>query len=184
MPPVILPDSSVFINDLGAGRDPFSRFAPHPDDCEFATCGMVVTEVCRGVRNPVLLRRVRERLGVMVYIPTSKEIWERLTQLAGTLSGGEQQMLAMARALMARPSLLLLDEPSMGLSPVMVEKIFDVIRDISANGVTILLVEQNARLALQAADRGYVMDSGMITTSADAKTLLNDPAVRAAYLGE
>ncbi|MBU3719351.1 MAG: ABC transporter ATP-binding protein [Burkholderiaceae bacterium] len=109
---------------------------------------------------------------------------ERLTQLAGTLSGGEQQMLAMARALMARPSLLLLDEPSMGLSPVMVEKIFDVIRDISANGVTILLVEQNARLALQAADRGYVMDSGMITTSADAKTLLNDPAVRAAYLGE
>jgi predicted nucleic acid-binding protein len=85
MPPVILPDSSVFINDLRAGRDPFSRFAPHPDDCEFATCGMVVTEVCRGVRNPVLLRRVRERLGVMVYIPTSKEIWERLTQLAWAL---------------------------------------------------------------------------------------------------
>lgn len=109
---------------------------------------------------------------------------ERLHQLAGTLSGGEQQMLAMARALMARPAVLLLDEPSMGLSPVMVEKIFDVIRDISSRGVTILLVEQNARLALQAAHRGYVMDSGMITASAEAKTLLNDPAVRAAYLGE
>ena len=85
MPPVILPDSSVFIDDLRAGRDPFARFAPCPEDCEFATCGMVVTEVCRGVRNPVLLRRVRERLGVMVYIPTSKEIWERLTQLAWAL---------------------------------------------------------------------------------------------------
>ena len=109
---------------------------------------------------------------------------ERLHQLAGTLSGGEQQMLAMARALMAKPRVLLLDEPSMGLSPVMVEKIFDVIRDVSARGVTILLVEQNARLALQAADRGYVMESGMITSSAPAAQLLDDPAVRAAYLGE
>ena len=109
---------------------------------------------------------------------------ERLHQLAGTLSGGEQQMLAMARALMAKPRVLLLDEPSMGLSPVMVEKIFDVIRDVSARGVTILLVEQNARLALQAADRGYVMESGMITSSAPAAELLDDPAVRAAYLGE
>ena len=109
---------------------------------------------------------------------------ERAHQLAGTLSGGEQQMLAMARALMARPSMLLLDEPSMGLSPVMVEKIFDVIRDISAKGVTILLVEQNARLALQLAHRGYVMESGMITASAPASELLHDPAVRAAYLGE
>lgn len=109
---------------------------------------------------------------------------ERLHQLAGTLSGGEQQMLAMARALMAKPRVLLLDEPSMGLSPVMVEKIFDVIREVSARGVTILLVEQNARLALQAADRGYVMESGMITSSAAAAELLDDPAVRAAYLGE
>lgn len=109
---------------------------------------------------------------------------ERSHQLAGTLSGGEQQMLAMARALMAKPSVLLLDEPSMGLSPVMVEKIFEVIRDVSARGVTILLVEQNARLALQIADRGYVMESGMITTSAAADQLLHDPAVRAAYLGE
>ncbi len=109
---------------------------------------------------------------------------ERLMQLAGTLSGGEQQMLAMARAMMAKPSLLLLDEPSMGLSPVMVEKIFEVICDVSKRGVTILLVEQNARLALQAANRGYVMESGIITMSAPAKDLLNDPAVRAAYLGE
>ena len=109
---------------------------------------------------------------------------ERLHQLAGTLSGGEQQMLAMARALMARPAMLLLDEPSMGLSPVMVERSFDVISSLAARGVTILLVEQNARLALQTADRGYVMESGMITMSAPASTLLTDPSVRTAYLGE
>ena len=109
---------------------------------------------------------------------------ERANQLAGTMSGGEQQMLAMARALMSRPRLLLLDEPSMGLSPIMVEKIFEVVRDISAQGVTVLLVEQNARLALQAAHRGYVMDSGLITMSGDAKQMLDDPKVRAAYLGE
>ena len=109
---------------------------------------------------------------------------ERASQLAGTLSGGEQQMLAMARALMSHPRLLLLDEPSMGLSPIMVEKIFDVVRTVSAEGVTILLVEQNARLALQAAPRGYVMDSGLITMSGDAKDMLNDPRVREAYLGE
>ena len=109
---------------------------------------------------------------------------ERADQLAGTMSGGEQQMLAMARALMSRPRLLLLDEPSMGLSPIMVQKIFEVVRTVSAQGVTILLVEQNARLALQAANRGYVMDSGLITLTGDAKELLNDPKVRAAYLGE
>ncbi|ALF88839.1 MULTISPECIES: ABC transporter ATP-binding protein [Ralstonia solanacearum species complex] len=109
---------------------------------------------------------------------------ERANQLAGTMSGGEQQMLAMARALMSQPRLLLLDEPSMGLSPIMVEKIFEVVRDISAQGVTVLLVEQNARLALQAANRGYVMDSGLITMSGDAKQMLDDPKVRAAYLGE
>ena len=109
---------------------------------------------------------------------------ERSAQLAGTLSGGEQQMLAMARALMSHPKLLLLDEPSMGLSPIMVEKIFEVIRNVSAQGVTILLVEQNAKLALQAAHRGYVMDSGLITISGDAKVLLEDPKVQAAYLGE
>ena len=109
---------------------------------------------------------------------------ERANQLAGTMSGGEQQMLAMARALMSQPKLLLLDEPSMGLSPLMVAKIFEVIKDISAQGVTVLLVEQNARLALQAADRAYVMDSGLITMSGDAKQMLDDPKVRAAYLGE
>lgn len=109
---------------------------------------------------------------------------ERAAQLAGTLSGGEQQMLAMARALMGHPKLLLLDEPSMGLSPIMVEKIFEVIRNVSAQGITILLVEQNAKLALQAAHRGYVMDSGSITIQGDAKKLLDDPKVQAAYLGE
>ncbi|WP_347554877.1 ABC transporter ATP-binding protein [Robbsia sp. KACC 23696] len=109
---------------------------------------------------------------------------ERQAQYAGTLSGGEQQMLAMARALLSRPKLLLLDEPSMGLSPIMVEKIFEVVREISSEGLTVLLVEQNARLALQAANRGYVMDSGIITMNGDAKDMLNDPKVRAAYLGE
>ncbi len=109
---------------------------------------------------------------------------ERATQLAGLLSGGEQQMLAMARALMSHPKLLLLDEPSMGLSPIMVEKIFEVVRNVSAQGVTILLVEQNAKLALQAAHRGYVMDSGLITMSGNAKEMLDDPKVQAAYLGE
>jgi branched-chain amino acid transport system ATP-binding protein len=109
---------------------------------------------------------------------------ERAGQLAGTLSGGEQQMLAMARALMCHPTLLLLDEPSMGLSPIMVEKIFEVIRDTSQQGITILLVEQNARLALQAATRAYVMESGAITMSGDARQMLDDPRVQAAYLGE
>jgi branched-chain amino acid transport system ATP-binding protein len=109
---------------------------------------------------------------------------ERAGQLAGTLSGGEQQMLAMARALMSHPELLLLDEPSMGLSPIMVEKIFEVIRNVSAEGITILLVEQNAKLALQAAHRGYVMDSGALIMSGNASDMLHDPRVKAAYLGE
>ena len=109
---------------------------------------------------------------------------ERSAQLAGTLSGGEQQMLAMARALMCHPTLLLLDEPSMGLSPIMVDKIFEVIRNVSKEGITILLVEQNAKLALQAAHRGYVMDSGLITMTGKASDMLDDPRVKAAYLGE
>jgi len=109
---------------------------------------------------------------------------ERATQLAGTMSGGEQQMLAMGRALMARPKVLLLDEPSMGLSPIMVDKIFEVVQDVYKQGVTILLVEQNASRALQLADRGYVMESGLISMSGDAKAMLTDPKVRAAYLGE
>ena len=109
---------------------------------------------------------------------------ERAQQLAGTMSGGEQQMLAMGRALMANPKVLLLDEPSMGLSPIMVDKIFEVVSDIHQRGTTILLVEQNASRALGLADRGYVMDSGEVTMSGEAKSLLADPRVRAAYLGE
>ena len=109
---------------------------------------------------------------------------ERRDQLAGTLSGGEQQMLAMGRGLMSRPKVLLMDEPSMGLSPIMVDKIFEVVREVSAQGVTILLVEQNASRALQIADRAYVMESGLITMRGDAKQMLSDPKVRAAYLGE
>ena len=109
---------------------------------------------------------------------------ERRNQLAGTMSGGEQQMLAMGRALMARPKVLLMDEPSMGLSPIMVDKIFEVVDDIHKRGTTVLLVEQNASRALGLASRGYVMDSGEVTMSGDAKMLLNDPRVRAAYLGE
>jgi branched-chain amino acid transport system ATP-binding protein len=109
---------------------------------------------------------------------------ERSKQLAGTLSGGEQQMLAMGRGLMARPKLLLLDEPSMGLSPLMVDKIFEVISDIHSQGVTLLLVEQNASRALQLANRGYVMESGEVTISGEGRALLLDPQVRAAYLGE
>ena len=109
---------------------------------------------------------------------------ERKDQLAGAMSGGEQQMLAMARALMSRPKVLLLDEPSMGLSPIMVDKIFEVVKDVASQGVTILLVEQNASRALGIADRGYVMESGAVTMNGDAKQLLSDPRVRAAYLGE
>ena len=109
---------------------------------------------------------------------------ERKDQLAGTMSGGEQQMLAMGRALMSRPKVLLLDEPSMGLSPIMVDKIFEVVRDVYAQGVTVLLVEQNASRALAIANRGYVMESGVVTMSGDAHEMLHDPKVRAAYLGE
>jgi len=109
---------------------------------------------------------------------------ERSVQLAGTLSGGEQQMLAMGRALLSRPKVLLLDEPSMGLSPLMVDKIFEVIQEVASMGVTLLLVEQNASRALKIAQRAYVMESGHISMQGEAKTLLHDPKVRAAYLGE
>ena len=108
---------------------------------------------------------------------------ERQNQMAGTLSGGEQQMVAIGRALMGRPKLLMLDEPSMGLAPMMVAKIFETIRDISAQGVSILLVEQNAKLALEVAQRGYVMESGTITLSGAASELLGSDAVQRAYLG-
>ena len=109
---------------------------------------------------------------------------ERRRQTAGTLSGGEQQMLAIGRALMSKPRMLLLDEPSMGLAPLMVQKVFETVLAVSAEGVTILLIEQNAKLALEVSNRGYVMESGAITLAGDAAKLLHDPAVRAAYLGE
>jgi branched-chain amino acid transport system ATP-binding protein len=111
-------------------------------------------------------------------------LFERKDQLAGTLSGGEQQMLAIGRALLGKPKLLLLDEPSMGLSPIMVQKIFETVQRISAQGVTILLVEQNAKLALEVSGRAYVMESGLISLSGSAQELLHDPKVRSAYLGE
>lgn len=142
---------------------------------------------------------VRENLQMGAYIRTDKaavradidhvyglfpRLAERRNQTGGTLSGGEQQMLAIGRALMSRPKLLLLDEPSMGLAPLMVEKIFDTVRMVSREGVTILLVEQNAKLALEASRRGYVMESGLITLADDARALLDNPLVRKAYLGE
>jgi branched-chain amino acid transport system ATP-binding protein len=130
----------------------------------------------------------KDRGGVRADLAHAFELFPRLAerrrQTAGTLSGGEQQMLAIARALMSRPKLLLLDEPSMGLAPLMVERIFEVIRTIAAQGVTLLLVEQNARLALESSDRGYVLDGGLVTLSGPAKSLLDDPRVREAYLGE
>ena len=121
--------------------------------------------------------------GVEYAFTTFPRLKERAHQLAGTMSGGEQQMLAMARALMTQPKLLILDEPSMGLSPVLTEVIFEVINKVSKEGMTVVLVEQNANLALQAADRGYVMDSGNMIMSGDAKILLDDPKVQEAYLG-
>ncbi len=157
--------------------------------------GLVMVPEGRGVFSRMT---ITENLQMGAFVRKDKEVFadidkvfgifprlkERRNQLAGTMSGGEQQMLAMGRALMARPKVLLLDEPSMGLSPIMVDKIFEVVNDIHGQGVTVLLVEQNASRALGLATRGYVMDSGEVTMSGDAKTLLNDPKVRAAYLGE
>ena len=158
--------------------------------------GLVMVPEGRGVFTRMT---ITENLQIGAYIRSDKaeiasdmervfatfpRLKERATQLAGTMSGGEQQMLAMGRALMARPKVLLLDEPSMGLSPIMVDKIFEVVKQVYDQGVTVLLVEQNASRALQLADRGYVMESGLITMSGDAKVMLSDPKVRAAYLGE
>lgn len=141
---------------------------------------------------------VQENLELGAYIHNDKEqiqkdmegamtrfprLRERRKQFGGTLSGGEQQMLAIARGLMARPSLLLLDEPSMGLSPILVEQIFEIIREINAQGTSILLVEQNAQMALSIADRGYVLETGRITLEGDAQELLENPLVIEAYLG-
>jgi branched-chain amino acid transport system ATP-binding protein len=157
--------------------------------------GLVMVPEGRGVFSRMT---ITENLQMGAFVRDDKEIdadvdkvfgifprlKERAKQLAGTMSGGEQQMLAMGRALMARPKVLLMDEPSMGLSPIMVDKIFEVVADIHKLGTTILLVEQNASRALGLADRGYVMESGEVTMSGEAKGLLADPRVRAAYLGE
>jgi branched-chain amino acid transport system ATP-binding protein len=151
------------------GRGVFARMT--------ITENLMMGAFCRNDKADILM-------DIEKHFVTFPRLKERALQLAGTMSGGEQQMLAMARALMSRPKLLLLDEPSMGLSPIMVEKIFEVVRTVSAQGTTILLVEQNARLALEAANRAYVMDSGLISMSGDAKEMLTDPRVRAAYLGE
>ncbi|RYF78830.1 MAG: ABC transporter ATP-binding protein [Comamonadaceae bacterium] len=158
--------------------------------------GLVMVPEGRGVFTRMT---ITENLQIGAYIRTDKaeiakdidkvfsifpRLKERATQLAGTMSGGEQQMLAMGRALMARPKVLLMDEPTMGLSPIMCDKIFEVVQNVYDQGVTVLLVEQNASRALQLANRGYVMESGLITMSGEAKAMLNDPKVRAAYLGE
>ncbi|HEY6135057.1 MAG TPA: ABC transporter ATP-binding protein [Rubrivivax sp.] len=162
---------------------------------ELVSQGLVMVPEGRGVFSRMT---ITENLQMGAFVRNDKEIdadidkvfavfprlKERRAQLAGTMSGGEQQMLAMGRALMAKPKVLLLDEPSMGLSPIMVDKIFEVIADIHSRGTTVLLVEQNASRALGLANRGYVMESGEVTMSGDAKALLDDPKVRAAYLGE
>jgi branched-chain amino acid transport system ATP-binding protein len=129
-------------------------------------------------RDGTAIRQDLER--VLALFP---RLAERQAQVAGTLSGGEQQMLAVGRALMSRPRLLLLDEPSMGLAPLVVEKIFETLREVAAQGVTLMLVEQNANLALQLSDRGYVLDNGRVAISGRAADLLQDPRVRTAYLG-
>jgi len=169
-----------------------SRIAPH----HVIRKGIALVPEGRGV-FPRLTVQENLRMGAFVrddgadieqdlhmvfdYFPRLKE---RESQLAGTLSGGEQQMLAIGRALMSRPKLLLLDEPSMGLAPIMVQKIFEVVRAVAATGMTILLIEQNAKLALESSQRGYVMESGEITLHGESARLLGDPKVRAAYLGE
>jgi branched-chain amino acid transport system ATP-binding protein len=162
---------------------------------ELVSQGLVMVPEGRGVFSRMT---ITENLQMGAFVRKDKEIEadidkvfaifprlkERRSQLAGTMSGGEQQMLAMGRGLMARPKVLLLDEPSMGLSPIMVDKIFEVVADIHNRGTTVLLVEQNASRALGLANRGYVMESGEVTMTGDAKALLDDPKVRAAYLGE
>ncbi|WP_028450895.1 MULTISPECIES: ABC transporter ATP-binding protein [Chitinibacter] len=169
-----------------------SKLAPH----EYVSNGLVMVPEGRGIFSRLT---VEENLQMGAYSRNDKaeiahdlervyylfpRLKERQKQLAGTLSGGEQQMVAIGRAMLSRPKLLLLDEPSMGLAPIIVQKIFEIIKMIAAEGVTMLLVEQNAKLALQTANRGYVMESGRITYSDDAAALLANEKVQQAYLGE
>jgi branched-chain amino acid transport system ATP-binding protein len=163
---------------------------------ELVRNGLAMVPEGRGVFGALT---IEENLAMGAYVRTDRDgiandvdrvfglfprLKERRRQTAGTLSGGEQQMLAMGRALMSRPRLLLLDEPSMGLAPLMVQKVFETVLAVSGEGVTILLIEQNAKLALEVSHRGYVMESGELTLEGDAASLLHDPKVRAAYLGE
>jgi len=186
--------SGVFPSVSGAVRFRGRDFAGVPA-FRRARAGLIMVPEGRGVFSQL---SVEENLAMGAYARADGEIEsdrtrvlelfpllaERRRQTAGTLSGGEQQMLAIGRALMSRPTLLALDEPSMGLAPIVARKIFEVIRDINREGVTVLLVEQNARAALALAGRAYVMESGTITLSGDARALLDDPRVREAYLGE
>jgi branched-chain amino acid transport system ATP-binding protein len=173
------------------GED-IGRLRPH----EIARRGLALVPEGRGVFAQL---SIEENLAMGAYSRSDKagvaadverafalfpRLKERRRQTAGTLSGGEQQMLAIARAMMSRPKLLLLDEPSMGLAPLMVERIFEVIRAIAAEGVTMLLVEQNARLALEVSHRGYVLEGGLVAISGAARSLLGDPRIRESYLGE
>ena len=168
------------------GRPPF----------ELVRSGLAMVPEGRGVFGGLT---IEENLAMGAYVRNDREgvkadvdrvftlfprLKERRRQTAGTLSGGEQQMLAMGRALMSKPRLLLLDEPSMGLAPLMVEKVFETVLAVSGEGVTILLIEQNAKLALEVSHRGYVMESGDIILEGEARSLLHDSKVRAAYLGE
>lgn len=172
------------------GKD-LAKLPPH----DMVRQGIAMVPEGRGVFAKMT---VRENLELGAYYRNDKDgieadienayklfprLGERRNQLAGTMSGGEQQMLAMTRALMARPRLLLMDEPSMGLAPVLVDVIFDTIVEVNKQGTTVLLVEQNASMALQIANRGYVLQTGEIVMSADAKVLKNDPSVQKAYLG-
>ena len=180
----LLPSASA---RLGYDGQDISRAPVH----ELPRRGLVLVPEGRGVfpqltvhENLAMGGYARGRADPEAQYVAFPRLKERRHQIAGTLSGGEQQMLAIARALMSEPKLLLLDEPSMGLAPMMVAKIFEIVRDIAARGVTILLVEQNARLALEAASRGYVMESGSITLSGEARALLHDARIQEAYLGE
>ena len=185
-----------------AGLQPMSAGQVHFDGtsiggveaCRRVSMGIALVPEGRGVfsrlsvsENLLMGAYSRSDDGISEDLKRMYDLFPRLTerrdQLAGTLSGGEQQMLVMARALMSRPRLLMLDEPSMGLAPLMVKKVFETIGEVAAQGMSILLVEQNARLALQAAHRGYVMESGAITLSGGAAVLLGSDAVRRAYLG-